>query len=214
MTPHKTFQQISEITSKLVSVSLSVEQNFPSSKNGIIYISEKNDSAIVLKNIPYREVYSALDRKKNYNIKMVDGALIQFMYQFNGEELIRSRLAFFPSPDLEEFQNNSEVYETDELYADVIHQNIVTTPLRFDYDPESFEKVRHPSSHFTIGQYQNCRIPVAVPMTPNHFIDFILRNFYNTAHTKFSDNLNFDLSTLFQKTIHEDEEKILHLNIN
>jgi len=210
---NKIKQQINNITSKLIEVGLSVEQNFPSIKDNSVYISGNKDLSIALKNISYQEIYSELDKEKNYNIKMIDGALIQFMYAFDGDELKKYRLAFFPSPTLEEFQNNSEIYETDEIYADIISKNIVTTPIRFDYDPSNHISVEHPKSHLTIGQYKNCRIPIVTPITPNIFMDFILRNFYNTAHNKFSTTLNFDKIILFDNCINDDEQKILHVSI-
>lgn len=206
------YNQINTITSKLISVGLSVEQNFPSLKDESIYISGKQDLAIALKNIEYKKIYEVLEKEKNYNIKMIDGALIQFMYIFKEQELIKYRIAFFPSPSLEEFQNNSEIYETDEIYADVIAKNIIPTPIRFDYDPQNYTPVEHPCSHLTIGQYQNCRIPVTIPITPNIFIDFILRNFYHTAQNKHMDSLNFDKVVLFENCIEDEEKNLLHIS--
>lgn len=207
-------KQINDITSNLIAIGLSVEQNFPSINDSSIYISGNKDLSIALKNISYKEIYQILEKDKNYNIKMIDGALIQLMYNFEGNELKKYRLAFFPSPNLEEFQNNNEIYETDELYADILDKNIVTTPIRFDYDPNNHQVVEHPKSHLTIGQYKNCRIPINTAITPNIFMDFILRNFYNTTHSKFSSQLNFDKVILFENCIHDDEKKILHIAIH
>lgn len=206
-------RQINSITSKLIEVGLSVEQNFPSQNDECIYISGNHDLSIALKNIPYQDIYTILEKAKNYNIKMIDGALIQLMYTFDDNELKKYRLAFFPSPNLEEFQNSTEIYELDEIYADVIDKNIVTTPIRFDYDPNNHISVEHPKSHLTIGQYKNCRIPIFAPITPNIFMDFILRNFYNTAHHKFSDTLNFDKVILFENCINDEEKNILHVSL-
>lgn len=206
--------QIKEITSKLIAVSLSEEQNFPSENNGNIYISGNHDLSIALRNIPYSDIYKILDEAKNYNIRMIDGALIQLMYSFDSNDnLLKYRLAFFPSPTLEEFQNNSEIYELDEIYADMIDKNIVSVPIRFDYDPSNFVAKEHPCSHLTLGQYKNCRIPLRLPITPNVFIDFILRNFYNTAKRKYADELNFDVKAIFENTIDKSEKNILHVSI-
>ncbi len=204
--------QINTITSSLISVGLSVEQNFPSLKDESIYITGKQDLSIALKNIAYKEIYAVLDKEKNYNIKMIDGALIQFMYLFDNNELVKYRLAFFPSPSLEEFQNNSEIYETDEIYADIIAKNIIPTPIRFDYDPKNSIKIEHPNSHLTVGQYQSCRIPVSIPITPNIFIDFILRNFYHTAQDKYMEKLSFNKVVLFENCIEDEEKSLLHIS--
>lgn len=209
-----TFQkQIFEITKVLIESSLSVEQNFPSLNNGNLYITDASDISITLKNLSYSDIYNELDKNKNYNVKLIDGALIQFMYSFDKNTLRKYRLAFFPSPSLEEFQNNAEIYEMDEIYADILLKNIIPTPIRFDYDPESAIDLEHPASHLTIGQYKNCRIPIFGAVTPNMFIDFILRNFYNTAKNKFPDKLQFSLNKYHDDCITKLERTILHLNI-
>lgn len=211
---HTVFLQISKLTSTLIKLGLSIEQNFPSEVDGLIYIGGNKSLSIALKNISYQDIYNILEKEKNYNIKMIDGALIQMMYTFDeNEELLKSRLAFFPAPDLLEFQNNVQIYEMDEIYADMLDKNIVSTPLRFDYDPENFNQIDHPAAHFTIGQYKNCRIPVSTPISPNIFIDFILRNFYHSAKTKFMEELELDLRPLFSNTVDPLEKKILHLSI-
>lgn len=215
MNKNEILKQINKITSQLIAVNLSQDQNFPCDNNGSIYISGNHDLSIALRNVPYSDIYLLLDKEKNYNIKMIDGALIQIMYSFqNNDDLTKYRLAFFPSPNLEEFQNNSEIYELDEIYADVLSKNIVPTPVRFDYDPANFVEFHHPKSHLTLGQYKNCRIALSSPITPNIFIEFILRNFYNTANRKFTDELAFSTNNSFEECIFDSERKALHLSIS
>lgn len=207
--------QIRNITSQLIKVGLSEQQTFPSEKNGLIYISGNHDLSIALKNIPYAKAYNILDREGNYNIKMIDGALIQMMYTFVDGVVIKSRLAFFPSPNLEEYQNNPDIYTEDSIYANITMKNIVPTPIRIDYDPDNWINILHPKSHLTIGQYKNCRIPCSMIVTPNIFIDFILRNFYNTKIHHFTDAMVYDSFVILEKVISTDEQNIFHIsNIN
>ena len=91
------------------------------------------DISIAMKNIAYEEIYKKLEESNNYNIKMLDGSLIQMLYSFEYDKLVSHRLAFFPAPNLESFQNEPENYENDEIYADILGKNIVTFPIRFDY---------------------------------------------------------------------------------
>ncbi len=205
------YNQITQITAKLIKSGLSANQNFPSMSSGEIAYTDMKDIALALKNIPYGEVYYALDKEKNYNIKMIDGALIQMLYRFDGDILIEHRLAFFPNPSLESFQNEPELYESDEIYADIIGKNIVTFPIRVDYSPEQHIDIQHPKAHITLGQIKNCRIPVSEPVTPELFISFLLRNFYNTAFLKY-ENI-FTVSSRFDKCITENEKGIIHLSI-
>lgn len=215
--PQEICKEINEITQKLISIGLSDKQNYPSctptGKGSYkIAYSKMQDLSIVLKNVAYKEMYEELDRNDNYNVKMIDGALIQLMYTYEKSSLISHRLAFFPSPFLENFQNDPDIYENDELYADIIAQNILPVPIRFDYDPDNHQELDHPKCHLTLGQFKNCRIPVCSPIVPSTFISFIVRSFYNTAFKKFTAQLTFS-SKLFDKTITSGEKKLLHIAI-
>lgn len=211
------FKDVENLTAKLIEVGLSSQQNFPTLNKLSQNISEisyanSSDLSIALKNVAYQDIYDELDRGKNYNIKMIDGALIQLLYRFQSSQLLSHRLAFFSSPYLESFQNEPELYEEDEIFADIIAKNIVAVPIRFDYDPDNFQEIHHPRCHLTLGQFKNCRIPVSSPLTPSIFIAFILRNFYNTAYHLYSEQINFN-NQRFPETITEIETNILHFAI-
>ena len=218
ITPEKIRTQVESLTTDLIECSLCEEQKFPSLRNESSNIKKidfgKSDLSIVLKNRPYQEIYNELLRTQAYNLKMLDGALIQLMYKFHRNSLQNHRLAFFPSPYLEEFQNNPEIYEEDCIYADIIKKNIVPFPLRFDFDcrKEVTIVMEHPQSHLTLGQYQNCRIPVSAPLTPSIFIEFILRNFYNTAFKQYSKKIN-RFSEIFMNTIEISEQGLSHVQL-
>ncbi|MDJ0660884.1 MAG: DUF2290 domain-containing protein [Crocosphaera sp.] len=208
---------IQNMTTQLIIVGLSVQQNFPICKSfpdKLYQVTYANmqDLSIVLKNRKYEEIYDELESNNNFNIKMIDGTLLQILYTYQKKKLISHRLAFFPSPYLESFQNEPEIYEDDEIYADILEKNIMAVPIRFDYDPKNFQELDHPKCHLTLGQFKNCRIPVSLPITPSLFISFILRNFYNTAFQKFSNELIFQ-DALFDETITNLEKNLLHLAI-
>lgn len=216
MTPQQTLKQIKDLTEALVGLSLSNEQCFPSTHGHInktfeITVSNAEGMGVALKNVSYRDIYGELEKARCFNIKMLDGALISLRYRFQTGDITEHSLSYLPSPDLEHFQNDPEVYLEDEIYADVIARNIVPFPVRFDYSNDSakFVDIHHPYSHLTLGQYKNCRIPVCSPLGPLAFGGFLLRNFYNTAFRKYSDKI--PASTLaFAKTITAKERKIPH----
>jgi hypothetical protein len=219
MIDHKSIiQEINDITAKLIRLGLTDQQNYPSCiKTGEnqfqIGPSNGKDLAVVLKNVDYADIYNVLDQDKNFILKMLDGALVQFMYRYEDSVITYHRLAFFPSPFLEHFQNEPEIYETDEIYADIIARNILPVPIRFDYDPVNHTEIDHPQAHLTLGQFKNCRIPVCSPITPSVFMLFILRSFYNTAFRKFFSDLTFPVN-LFEETITVAEKKLLHVAIS
>lgn len=209
--------QIERITIFLVECSLCDEQNFPSvNSNGghtLITIPNGPDLAIALKgDVDYREIYFRLEETRSFNFRMLDGAIVQLLYDFIGGDLAGHRLSYFPSPFLEPFQNEPELYEDDEVYADILKKNVVPSPIRFDYssDDEKHIDVHHPKSHLTLGQYQNCRIPVFAPITPIVFMKFLLRNFYNTAYCVHESRMIIP-TTYFPACLTENEQAIPHL---
>ncbi len=217
--PEQIRKQMERTTADLVGLSLCDRQNFPSMRNigqGCyeIGISDKGNISYALKNLSYRDIYTELNRMQSYNMRMLDGALIHMMYRFRNNQIEAHRLAFFPSPFLEEFQNNPDIYLDDEVYAEVVMKNIVPFPLRFDFDcrEEVVVEGDHPKSHLTLGQYQNCRIPVSAPLTPYHFIRFILRNFYNTAYRKYCNKLS-TFNDHFEISISKTERELLYIQL-
>lgn len=217
MRSNETLSEIRELTVALVGLSLSNEQNFPSTHGtpkASFEITTSNASAlaVALRNVSYRDIYSALVDASCFNVKLLDGALLCLRYRFEGGEVVEHNLSYFPSPDLEHFQNEPEIYLLDDIYADTIARNIVPFPIRFDFnaDKACYVDVDHPYSHLTLGQYQNCRIPVCSPVSPLAFGGFILRNFYNTAYQKFSNKIPLPRFR-FDRTISANEQKVPHV---
>jgi hypothetical protein len=212
-----TLAEINELTAALVGVSLSNEQNFPTThgiSNGSFEITVKNAEAltVALRNVSYSDIYNSLSEAGCFNMKLLDGALVCLRYRFEAGEVIEHCLSYFPSPDLDHFQNEPEVYLSDDIYADIVGRNIVPFPIRFDFnaDQARYVDVDHPFSHLTLGQYQNCRIPVCSPLSPLAFGSFILRNFYNTAFRKFSDEIPAP-GFRFDRTISANEQQVPHV---
>ncbi len=218
-TPEDIKKQIDGIVGYLVEVGLAGDQNFAFRREvtgGCVEVTfpQAKHVSIALKDRTYHEIYDHLVQARAYNAMMPDGALVQMMYVFAGGKLERHRLAFFPAPHLEEFQNNPDIYLEDEIYADVVAKSIVPFPVRFDYDSRDgvHRELVHPKSHLTLGQYENCRIPVTAPMTPFWFIDFILRNFYHTAFDRYAEKLP-PPGTSFEKSILPAERGVVHVVI-
>lgn len=216
MTPDHVRTQLQALTADLIEAGLCIDQNFPvlerSGNITEVHFGKDMDLAITLRNIPYANAYARLRDKRAYNMCLIDGGIIQALYKFSESRLVRHRLAFFPSPDLLEYQNNSEVYELDELYGDVVERNVVTVPIRFDYDPDSAVDYHHPASHLTIGQYKNCRIPVSGAVSPFSFINFVLRAFYNTSFRKFCSAIT-ENHQRFEETITRRERRHMHVHV-
>ncbi|MEU7769858.1 DUF2290 domain-containing protein [Micromonospora taraxaci] len=212
------FSEITTLTKFLIESGLADDQNFPAitqTGSDRFIVSYPNGSfATMLRNTAYKELYEHQLRHRSYSIRMLDGALIQMSYEFVGSRIEKYRLAFLPSPDLSEFQNNPELYLEDILYADVVDKRAVTVPLRFDFDDRDgvAQGLLHPKSHLTLGQYSNCRIPAAAPITPYLFVEFILRSFYNTATAAVAADLPVHFYDI-ESCMTTEEANLLHIGV-
>lgn len=209
-------KQINQLVACLVEKSLLDDFNYAILKQNDREVTFPGSEQIsfTLKNTDYAEIYNNLILSRAYLAKFPDGALLLMRYLYdNQNKLQQSSLGFYPSPDLEQFQNDPDLYLEDVVYAEVIARNIVPFPIRFDFDCRegSYKSLKHPKSHLTLGQYKNCRIPITSPLTPYQFIDFLLRNFYNTAFCEYQKDLPF-FSDFFDDCIELEERQIIHVS--
>ena len=165
-------QQVDTLVTYLVEVGLANDQNFAFQRAGAggrteITFPQAEHVSIAMRDRDYSEIYMHLARERAYSVKMPDGALVQMMYAFDGSLLERHRLAFFPAPHLEDFQNNPEIYLEDEIYADVVARSIVPFPLRFDYDAgdDVHREIEHPKSHLRWDNTKTAESPCQLPDT-------------------------------------------------
>jgi hypothetical protein len=187
-------KEMNDLTSHLLQLSLVDDQNSVARREvgqGLItleanYWTRQENRPDIYASVPYAELYRSLVTQRSYDLRFLDGGLIQVRFEFTAEKpgmLTRSRLAYLPSPDLTSFQEDPDIYLHDELYGDVVDIRAVTIPLRFDYDASEsvVEDLNHPVSHVTLGQFPHCRIAATGPVSPYYFVEFILRSFYRTS---------------------------------
>ena len=171
----------------------------------------------VMASVSYGELHAHLSDRRAYDLRFLDGALVQVRFEFmpgKGGVLRRSRLAYLPAPDLTPFQQDPGIYLDDELFGHVVDGRAVTTPFRFDYDTraDAVVDMHHPMAHVTLGQYPHCRIAAAGPITPYYFIEFVVRSFYRTKTALPTDNLPGPRVTP-PSTITVNEKALVHFGV-
>ncbi|MBU3105758.1 DUF2290 domain-containing protein [Clostridium gasigenes] len=209
------FKEIKNITYKLVEVGLADEFSIPIANDSSVYWKGCSGISISMKNIPYSDIYHKIIENKNFNFKLPDGGVLQLLYEFDNKGLLKHRLAYFPSPDFEEFQNNPDIYYNDEIYGDIVNRQVMPVIVRIDYNRKAIESnTHHPYCHLTLGQYKNCRIPVEKPISPNQFVKFILDNFYYVPSKNFLEYKLEDYVTIHESHIYESDLLNIHMRIN
>lgn len=218
VTPKSIKEDIDGLISELIGKGVCDDSNFSAirtfgSKADVTFSGSEHVS-IALGDIEYAGIYRELADKRSYNMRLVDGALLQMMYRVEGDELLQHRLAFYPSPSLLPFQDDPDAYMRDELFIEIVQRRIVPFPLRFDFDAREgvYIDVAHPKSHLTLGDVKGCRIPVSAPLTPRWFVEFVLRNFYQTETHDFVGGLPRH-KIKFPTSITANETGLMHMVI-
>lgn len=217
VTPGTIYTQIRRILVHLAEVGLSDDQQIPIRRNrrsAVAEITFDNAELVsrAMKRRPYKEVYEEFVQHRVFSAKLLDGALVQMSYAFDESDLAKHRLAFYSSPFLMPFREDRTRYFYDERYAHILSREVDPISIRFDYDHSDsrHQEVWHPKSHLTIGNYEDCRVPVSSPLTPFTFMQFILRNFYSTSANDFASRLP-NPRAAFPRSISRKEEAVLHV---
>lgn len=213
--PRTVRDDIEQIVSSLIELGIADDQNFPvlrqlSAQGWEITFGGAEHVSIAMGEIDYEVIHLELSDKRSYNVKLLDGGLLQMMYLFEGEQLVKHRLAYYPSPSLRAFQDDPDLYMRDELFLDIVSRRIVPFPLRFDFDQAAAVDINHPCCHLTLDDVQGCRIPVSSGITPRWFAEFILRNFYQTESHDFVGRLPAH-KLGFDEAITENEKLLMHV---
>ncbi|UUN87012.1 DUF2290 domain-containing protein [Pseudomonas extremorientalis] len=214
---HQIREDLEHLISELIGNGLSDDQNFPAlrqtgNNKWEVSFQGAEHISIAMSDIDYDIIYSELLEKRSFNVKLVDGGLLQLSYIFDDNSLIKHRLAYYPSPSLRSFQDDPELYMREEVYVDIVSRRLIPFPLRFDYDVLAAKDIIHPTCHLTLGDVEGCRIPVGCPLTPRQFIEFVIRNFYQTEKYDFISTFPGH-KLFFGSSISPNEQKLIHLSV-
>lgn len=208
--------QINHVTRLLLESSLAVDQNSAIQRNNEIVWANYKNLSFSLKDEDYLTQYESCMRERDFVFQLLDGAFVQMKYEFENDEITSHVLGYFPSPKIDNFQDFPDEFENtfygNVWFAENRDRYIVAFPLRFDYS-EVHEDRFHPRSHASLGNFTDCRIPVRRPLSPNIFVEFILRNFYTDKFREFFDERTFLCGLRIADTITANEQTLLHFNV-
>lgn len=210
-------EQIRRIDQSLLRTAFHVDSNATSSRKGTIVWDGFDDISNVLKNPSYIDIYKCCVRKRAFNFKLIDGALIQLMYQCKRNDILMHRLVYYPNPYTERYIDKEfkEVHFERKLSTDVFRDTSMVIPIRFDFDNDAEKYVEHyhSYSHLTLGDHKDCRIPVSQPVSPFQFISFILKNFYCERFKKHYSPESFNCDLKFDNLLSNEEKSRIHISL-
>lgn len=138
-------------------------------------------------------------REKLYDFLLIDFSLIQFRYGPTSNAVSFAYLEApvesipyqdylvneigFQDEELEEvgdlFRNDYELAMQDRQFKSTF------TPIRYDYEPESYTQSRHPAAHVHFGFGNDIRVCTMKQLRPISFLFFVLRQCYPNSWLEF-----------------------------
>lgn len=141
----------------------------------------------IQRGIYYPLEYQFLLDRQQYSVLLRDGSFVQFYYQFNQEDRLKSaRLAFYPKPigtnDLADQildaaeaaleRDDEALYDHLYNWAEYMEERrgrpVNTSHVRFDYDDDV---EAHEKSHLQFGAIQEFRVPADFYPQPLAFLE-------------------------------------------
>lgn len=111
----------------------------------------------------YKKVWNDHYRNKTFHFRLIDHSLFRFL--------------FIDKKETYEYLN-CPYYIKEDFLEDIEPIETLPTPIRYDYEPSTFNPISHPIAHIHIGLDNSIRIATYCKLTPLSFLLFCLRQMY------------------------------------
>lgn len=165
--------------------------------NNLLLDNYSKDFVDVCQNNDYPLVFHIARKKRDFNILLHDDSFFQFGYREKEGEIVNITYAYYEMPILlksfSDFKNEyyqfypeegdmtkttGELYEEYDQYKSEAQRKESFFPIRYDFDLDGYQGLRHPVSHIHIGHNTQMRIPLSTIIFPREFVAFVLRHVY------------------------------------
>lgn len=185
----------------------------------------------------YQKIYQTAMSQSDYDVILIDNSFIQFSMFIDSkdEKKLIIRYAYYPNPsDVDTYEEFLKSIDLDydeckdmfireyEQYTSEAKVNSGVCPIRYDYNYEIYDGIKHSISHLHIGHNNKVRIPCDKIFLPEKFILFIIRNAYPEKWSKIVDleeelfknclSMKLKCPEVDSDYFDEDERKIFYLS--
>lgn len=136
----------------------------------------------------YEQIFRAGMSRSVYNILLQDYSF----FQFTRISSTSWRLGYFPNPwvagapaafaEVQKWETLEEIgalthEEATDLINDMKYLGSIP-PIRFEYAPDQYKELAHPTAHFHIGRHTENRWPCSIKIGPRVFVMLIAKMYY------------------------------------
>ncbi len=133
----------------------------------------------------YRRVWEYTYTNKLFHLRLSDHSLLRFLY-FDDKVSFEYLNSPYQLEDIDEFEDYNVIIFKSEEYDDRL-----PTPIRYDYELDSFNEISHPVGHIHFGLENPIRIGTYILFDPMSFLLFCLRQMYPDYWVKILENDKF-----------------------
>lgn len=232
MTEAKYKVSLEDVKKYFKSIKLDVCYGFNYDKTSINkYSNETKQNLCRSSDLTYDELYKLIMQNSDYDILIpLDYGIFQFYIEKSGNQITKIVYCYYSnSRNFDELtKENEETKEPNVRYSDFFQFIVDDAPLkdnivyfRYDFDPSIYNGIIHSASHLHIGWGNEIRIPIINLMTPEIFVDFVIKNIYKDKWQVSINDKNFKKKILSLKRqteilkkdfFNEEEKSILHIS--
>lgn len=188
MTPGKYHAAVNDTEQLLKSCELFLERNYWPKYSGL--------DAAMMRAMDYEEQWRECLKNRWYDYLLNDQSFIQFRLQpypsFSYYDCPLEAVSF-EDFSIQQVGEGWEMYmehlrEEYDAYLETLVDRKSVTPLRYDYDVNSYKPGFHPAAHIHFGFGCNIRIATTKELNPVSFVLFVIRQHYPRAWVDFLDS--------------------------
>lgn len=232
MNESKILTSLEECKKYFHDVNLNIETNIKIKQLTIKKFSEKYNNQLFYDKENYENLYTIAMENEDYDFHITkDNGIFQFYTEKVKNKLTSIHYIFYSNPkDIEaineligEEKSKGNCVEYKEICAllDIADNKKNVLYFRYDYDIKLYKELIHPLSHIHIGFDNEIRIPLDKVLTPEAFIDFVIKYAYkenwqkavetNSAFVNRIKILKSQCESLQNRKFTEEERKLLHI---
>lgn len=121
----------------------------------------------------YQKIWLDHYRNNSYHYRLIDQSLFRFLFYEK-----RISFEYINCPYTIERDTYIDVFTDEKFLRDELSIELIPTPIRYDYEPLSYDPISHPIGHVHIGLNNHIRIGTDRILNPISFLLFCLRQMY------------------------------------
>lgn len=230
MNESKIFTSLEDCIKYFKSLNISVEINKNIKQLTINKFSNDYNNVLLYNKDDYYKLYTTAMENEDYDFHITkDNSFFQFYSEKVKNKVVSIHYVFYSCPKDVSLLDDIMSEEDNDAGNKGMYYNLIDSVdfkknvlyFRFDYEKDLYKKIIHPIAHLHIGFDNEIRIPLDKILTPEAFVDFVMKYAYKELwqeavkkNTDFAERikiLSSQCEELAKQFFTVEEREILHI---